>query len=169
MMSRLWIACHAFTLFLGLMAPSSEAFVARATVFSKTKSVSLDDGRCQYSQTLWTAGKQSRFLEHLCHSSASNSLLMATAGDGGEENKSNKLPFILDPGTKGGAVFLSLVLFVVPLVLYNISLSMGLDMIDANRIFGVGFTVVLSLAWVSTYIFRVATKDMTYVRFCNKY
>ena len=134
------------------LLPGSQAFVARPTLVARMnhaspakhvpsldERVGLPDGR---------AGRTSA---------------LAATTEGGDDKKS-QLPFFLDPGTKGGAVFLSLVVFIVPIILYNISLSKGLDMIDANRIFGVGFTVVLSLAWVSTYIFRVATKDMTYVR-----
>jgi hypothetical protein len=86
---------------------------------------------------------------------------MASENEG--ESKSS-LPFWLDPGTKGGAVFLSLVLFVVPIIGYNIVTGpMGYDEIEAGKWIGVGFTTVILFGWVSTYLFRVATKDMTYV------
>lgn len=81
----------------------------------------------------------------------------------GDEAKSN-LPMLLDPGTKGGALFLSLVLFVVPILVYQIIVNFfGVDGIEAGKWIGVGFTAFTTLLWVSTYIFRVATKDMTYV------
>lgn len=84
---------------------------------------------------------------------------------GGEKSK---LPFFLDPGTKGGAVFLSLVLFIIPIIIYNIVVSVfGVDEIEAGKWIGIGFTVLATLGWVSTYLFRVATKDMTYVRAAN--
>ena len=87
--------------------------------------------------------------------------LAANEGDG----KSN-LPFWLDPGTKGGAVFLSIVLFIVPIIIYNIITNVfGADPIETGKWIGVGFTVVSIFVWVGTYIFRVATKDMTYVSF----
>ena len=87
--------------------------------------------------------------------------LAANEGDG----KSN-LPFWLDPGTKGGAVFLSIVLFIVPIIIYNIITNVfGFDPIETGKWIGVGFTVVSIFVWVGTYIFRVATKDMTYVSF----
>lgn len=71
---------------------------------------------------------------------------------------------LLDPGTKGGALFLSLVLFVVPLLGYQVVTNMfGVDEIEAGKWIGVGFTLFTLVLWVSTYIFRVATKDMTYV------
>jgi hypothetical protein len=141
------------------LLPQSEAFViqgSRACV--KTSSQSGTDGvrRSAVDASFRPLGN------HLDRRQSSSCLAMTEKGE--DKAIGNKLQFILDPGTKGGAVFLSLVLFVVPVILYNITLSLGVDLIDANRIFGVGFTVVLSLAWVSTYIFRVATKDMTYVR-----
>ena len=87
--------------------------------------------------------------------------LQAETGSG--EGKS-KLPFFLDPGTKGGAVFLSLVLFIVPIIFYNIVVTFfGVDEIEAGKWIGIGFTILATLGWVSTYLFRVATKDMTYV------
>ena len=83
-----------------------------------------------------------------------------------DENSENNLPFWLDPGTKGGAVFLSLVLFIIPLIGYVIVTSgFGADPLEAGKWIGGGFTVISTFAWVGTYIFRVANKDMTYVSF----
>jgi hypothetical protein len=79
-------------------------------------------------------------------------------------NKKSNLPMLLDPGTKGGALFLSLVLFVIPIIVYEIAtLGFGLDGIETGKWIGVGFTFFTTVLWVGTYIFRVATKDMTYV------
>jgi len=76
------------------------------------------------------------------------------------------LPTFLDPGTKGGVIVLGVLLFIAPFLVYNILTSTGtLNEEDAGRFIGVGFTIFTSLLWVSTYIFRVATKDMTYVSF----
>jgi hypothetical protein len=81
------------------------------------------------------------------------------------ENTKSTLPFFLDPGTKGGAVFLATAAFIIPIIGYNIAVEgFGLDGIEAGKWIGVGFTVVSCLGWVGTYVFRVATKDMTYVR-----
>ncbi|GAX09273.1 hypothetical protein FisN_17Lu018 [Fistulifera solaris] len=81
-----------------------------------------------------------------------------------------KLPFWLDPGTKGGVVFLSFVLFLVPLLAYNVATNVfGADEIETGITIGVGFTVFATVAWVSTYIFRVATKDMTYAKQLKDY
>lgn len=92
-------------------------------------------------------------------------LAMSTGSDEPEQQKSSSLPFFLDPATKGGVVVYTILLFVAPIILYNFVVGAGiLDEISAGRLIGVGFTIVASLAWVSTYVFRVATKDMTYVR-----
>lgn len=94
-------------------------------------------------------------------SSKPSQLLMST--EGGEEKTSN-LPFWLDIGTKGGAVFFSLVLFILPIIGYNIVTGIfGVDEIEAGKYIGVGFTAAACFLWFATYIFRVATKDMTYV------
>ncbi|KAL7452549.1 hypothetical protein ACHAWC_004276 [Mediolabrus comicus] len=89
-----------------------------------------------------------------------------------EQNESQKsnLPVFLDPGTKGGAVVLSLILFVIPIVIYQVATGVfGVDEIEAGRDIGVGFSVVTMLLWGSTYIFRVATKDMTYAKQLKDY
>lgn len=78
--------------------------------------------------------------------------------------KKSDLPMLLDPGTKGGALFLSLVLFIIPIIVYEVAtLGLGYDGIETGKWIGVGFTVLTTVLWVGTYIFRVATKDMTYV------
>jgi len=90
--------------------------------------------------------------------------------DSSNDTKQSDLPMLLDPGTKGGALFLSLVLFILPIIFYQVITNVfGYDPLDAGRYIGVGFTVVTTLLWVSTYIFRVATKDMTYAKQLKDY
>jgi Protein of unknown function (DUF3007) len=80
------------------------------------------------------------------------------------ESKGTNLPFFLDPGTKGGVLVLMTVIFVLTWAGYQFLVSaLGYDEIDAGIGVGMGFTVLSTLAWMSTYLFRVATKDMTYV------
>lgn len=112
-----------------------------------------------------------------------------------EVKQQSNLPVFLDPGTKGklsftitifmisphtdvhspfsitgGAVVLSILLFLIPIVVYQISTNVfGADEIEAGRNIGVGFSVVTMLLWGSTYIFRVATKDMTYAKQLKDY
>jgi hypothetical protein len=95
---------------------------------------------------------------HSWSSSTTTSLSMAA------DQEENKLPFWLDPNTKGGVIVLSIVLFLIPFLGYNIATGIfGFDGIEAGKWIGVGFTAVGTVLWVGSYIFRVATKDMTYV------
>jgi hypothetical protein len=97
-------------------------------------------------------------------SSTRHYMASSEEGDDSNNKSSSALPFWLDIGTKGGAVFWSLVLFVVPILGYNfVTGVLGYDEIEAGKWIGVGFTAFILLGWVSTYLFRVATKDMTYV------
>jgi len=92
-----------------------------------------------------------------------------SVNDEGDSKKLN-LPMLLDPGTKGGALFLSLVLFILPIGGYEyVTAVLGVDGIEAGRWIGVSFTVLTCFLWVGTYIFRVATKDMTYARQLKDY
>mmetsp|Transcript_25678 Transcript_25678/g.54246 ORF Transcript_25678/g.54246 Transcript_25678/m.54246 type:complete len:195 (-) Transcript_25678:286-870(-) len=89
-----------------------------------------------------------------------------------EQNESNQssLPVFLDPGTKGGALVLSLILFVIPIIIYQVATGVfGMDEVEVGRDLGVGFSVITMLLWGSTYIFRVATKDMTYAKQLKDY
>lgn len=87
-----------------------------------------------------------------------------------DEKPISTLPVFLDPGTKGGVVVLSIILFVLPIIAYTVATGpMGLDEIEVGRDIGVGFSVITMLLWGSTYIFRVATKDMTYARQLKDY
>jgi len=85
--------------------------------------------------------------------SSSSSSTFTQLGMSSEGSEQNKLPMLLDPGTKGGALFLSLVLFLVPLAFYEfVTLALGWDGIDAGRWIGVGFVVITCLLWTSTYV-----------------
>ncbi|KAL7580552.1 hypothetical protein ACA910_003677 [Epithemia clementina (nom. ined.)] len=88
------------------------------------------------------------------------------------DTNSSSLPWWLDVGTKGGAVVLSIVLFLIPMVAYQLTVSViapNADPLQVGQTIGVGFTVILTLAWVSTYIFRVANKEMTYAQQLKDY
>jgi hypothetical protein len=81
-----------------------------------------------------------------------------------ERMTKNVVPFYLDPNTKGGVLVLMTVLFVLTWAGDKFLVAvLGYDEIQAGITVGMGFTVISTLAWMSTYLFRVATKDMTYV------
>lgn len=134
-------------LFIALLAPRTLAFVSPGPLVD-------------YRSSTPAAVSLEELVVFSYESSASR--LYAEETPSTEEK--SKLPFFLDPGTKGGAVFLSLVLFLVPIIFYNIILSVSdVDELDLGRWIGVGFTAVATVAWLGTYLFRVVTKDMTYV------
>eukprot|EP00590_Aulacoseira_subarctica_P002121 CAMPEP_0172414268 /NCGR_PEP_ID=MMETSP1064-20121228/942_1 /TAXON_ID=202472 /ORGANISM="Aulacoseira subarctica , Strain CCAP 1002/5" /LENGTH=132 /DNA_ID=CAMNT_0013150853 /DNA_START=262 /DNA_END=660 /DNA_ORIENTATION=+ len=97
-------------------------------------------------------------------------MLLFSSPNNEEKKEGGRLPALLDPGTKGGVLVLGTLLFIIPFLFYNFITSAEiLSEEDAGRFIGVGFTVVTSLLWVSTYIFRVATKDMTYAKQLKDY
>ncbi|CAM9706424.1 unnamed protein product [Ascophyllum nodosum] len=73
-----------------------------------------------------------------------------------------KLPFYLDPNTRGGAVVVPALSLLLPLVVYGGLTAVGIDSNKAGVWVGVGYTLVGLIAWVGSYFFRVATKNMTY-------
>jgi hypothetical protein len=143
--------------FLAFILPASTGFAfvkPSCSVMPTTFSSPVCFGRVD-SPTLT---KNAKYPSH-CKATSSTTLSMTTSnGD------SSKLPFLLDPGTRGGAVFLSFVLFLLPLIAYAVVTNVfGYDEVEAGKWIGVGFTAAVSFLWVGTYIFRVANKDMTYV------
>jgi hypothetical protein len=145
--------------FLGLsallvLAHVGDAFVNKpSTTLSLSTKTKLPNPSNLPANNVFSNDQQQR-------ASTSSVVLMATEND----KSSGGLPFWLDPGTRGGAVVLSLILFILPLVGYSVATNLfGVDGVEAGKYIGVGFTALATLVWVFTYIFRVATKDMTYV------
>jgi type III secretory pathway component EscS len=99
------------------------------------------------------------------YSGRASSKLPLRMAEGNTGEKSSL--WMLDLNTKGGVVVWTVLGIVIPLMLYQILTSVvGWDELEVGKWMGVGITLVAMLAWVSTYIFRVANKDMTYVRIC---
>jgi Protein of unknown function (DUF3007) len=152
-----------FLCFLAQLLPASTGFAlvqpsrrGMATTYTSPVYVNRVD-----HSTILRNGKNPSL--HPARSATTTTLSMATTDGDNNKTKSN-LPFWLDPGTRGGAVFLSFVLFLLPLIAYSVVTSVfGVDEVEAGKWIGAGFTATASLLWVGTYIFRVATKDMTYV------
>lgn len=135
-------------------APGALAFAPSLNSASRTRYVSVIP---QPQQAYTTTATES---------SSSSALYMS------EQNEPQKssLPVLLDPGTKGGAVVLSLILFIIPIIMYSVATGpMGMDEIEVGRNIGVGFTVFTTVLWGASYIFRVATKDMTYAKQLKDY
>ena len=88
----------------------------------------------------------------------------------GAENGGSKLPFLLDPGTKGGIIFWSIVGLIVPFVAYSFMLdTLGWDVVLAGNVILIGYVGLGTVVWTGSYVFRVANKDMTYAQQLRDY
>lgn len=155
-----------------LLATSTTAFVPEATAATHCQPASMllpvslrkHQPRHHHQQQARNFGVP--LTPGLMRKTTTGSRWAATADDSTDtSNTTNQLPFFLDPNTKGGALVYMVVLFVVPLVgVRFLATALDYDEIEAGVAVGMGFTIVSLFAWMSTYIFRVATKDMTYVR-----
>lgn len=74
-----------------------------------------------------------------------------------------------NPNTRGGVIVWSVILFLVPLALNYYLVSTGLDSDKVGAYVGALFVLLSNVAWASTYIFRVANKDMTYAKQLRDY
>ena len=130
---------------LGAIAASGFA-PARNIAFSQNNGVGLRQLERESCCVSFDASRH-------CKNSRSSSSSFTQLGMSSEGSEQSNLPMLLDPGTKGGALFLSLVLFLVPLAFYEfVTLALGWDGIDAGRWIGVGFVVITCLLWTSTYV-----------------
>lgn len=85
-----------------------------------------------------------------------------------EDSKSDLSPW-LSLNTRGGAIVWSTILLVVPIGAYYTLLGNGIEESRAGSYVGSSFVLLSMLAWASTYIFRVANKDMTYAKQLRDY
>ena len=67
-----------------------------------------------------------------------------------------------NPNTRGGVIVWSFLLTLLPIGGYNVLVSGGMNSDTAGANVGAGFVALSMVGWASTYIFRVANKDMTY-------
>jgi hypothetical protein len=68
----------------------------------------------------------------------------------------------INPNTRGGVIVWSVILTILPVLFYDYIVGNGMDPDKAGPYVGVGFVALSMVGWALTYIFRVATKDMTY-------
>lgn len=152
---------------LGPVPQSASAFSPSLTSSPSARQLSRPRAPCSPTTLAFSPSTATtkQCNNHGRHSRAISQLSLSEPG-----KNQLKLPVLLDPGTKGGAVVLSLILFILPIIFYQVITTVfGVDEIEAGRDIGVGFTVLLTIAWGATYIFRVATKDMTYAKQLKDY
>jgi hypothetical protein len=63
----------------------------------------------------------------------------------------------------------SILLITIPIVIYNYLTAAGLANEQVGAYVGASFVLITNLLWASTYIFRVANKDMTYAKQLRDY
>ncbi len=74
-----------------------------------------------------------------------------------------------NPNTRGGVLTWSVILTIIPFGVYNVLVSSGMDSDKVGANVGFSFVVLSMVGWASTYLFRVANKDMTYARQLREY
>lgn len=75
----------------------------------------------------------------------------------------------LNPNTRGGVIVWSIILITIPVGFYNFFVAQGLDSDKVGAYVGAIFVLLSNVLWASTYIFRVANKDMTYAKQLRDY
>lgn len=75
----------------------------------------------------------------------------------------------LNINTRGGVLVWCAILIVIPVAAYAYFVSTGLEETTVGAYVGALFVLLTMVAWASTYIFRVATKDMTYAKQLRDY
>jgi len=75
----------------------------------------------------------------------------------------------LNPNTRGGVIVWSIILVLVPVGFYNYFVSTGMEETKVGATVGAVFVLLSNVAWASTYVFRVANKDMTYAKQLRDY
>lgn len=80
------------------------------------------------------------------------------------------LPFFMDPGTKGGIIFYTIVGIALPFFAYSFMIdNLGYDVVLAGNVILVGYVGLGTVVWTGSYVFRVANKDMTYAQQLRDY
>lgn len=78
------------------------------------------------------------------------------------EQEDSRLSRWFNPNTRGGVLVWSVLLLIAPFGAYEYFVAIGVEETRVGSYVGAIFVLVSNLLWASTYLFRVATKDMTY-------
>ena len=81
----------------------------------------------------------------------------------------DKISAWFSPNTRGGILVLCGLLTLIPLAVYKVLIANGFEESTVGAYVGALFVLLSNLLWASTYIFRVATKDMTYAKQLRDY
>lgn len=86
-----------------------------------------------------------------------------------EPSASDRLKAWISLDTRGGVLVWSVILTAIPYAVYTALVSSGLDSDTVGAYVGSLFVLLSCVLWASTYIFRVANKDMTYAQQLRDY
>ena len=75
----------------------------------------------------------------------------------------------VNPNTRGGVIVWSVILLIIPTLVYQYFVSTGMEATKVGGYVGAIFVLLSNVLWASTYIFRVANKDMTYAKQLRDY
>jgi hypothetical protein len=95
--------------------------------------------------------------------------LFAATDGAGEKLVEFDISAWFDISTRGGVLVWCAILTVIPIAAYAYFVSTGLEETTVGAYVGALFVLLTMVAWASTYIFRVATKDMTYAKQLRDY
>jgi len=87
----------------------------------------------------------------------------------GEEAPKNEMNPWLSLNTRGGAMVWTGVFLVLPFFIYGPLSELAGDELVAGRWIGAFYCLFGLIAWTSSYVFRVGTKDMTYTKQLKQY
>ena len=99
----------------------------------------------------------------------SRSRLAAVPATSEEKDGEFDLKAWFDPNTRGGVIVWCVLLLAAPIGAYNYFVSTGIEDTKVGGYVGAIFVLLSNLLWASTYIFRVANKDMTYAKQLRDY
>ncbi len=69
-----------------------------------------------------------------------------------------------NPSTRGGVLVWAVLLTLIPIACYSFFTFQGYEGTTVGAYVGAMFVLLSNLLWASTYVFRVANKDMTYAK-----
>ena len=152
-----------FTFVITMMTLTSSFQLHQKATFARS-TVTLHSSSSSISQRL---SSQYRLAEVVPSSRCLSRLHAST--ESAEEGGGFDLSAWLNINTRGGVIVWSGILILVPIAAYQIFISQGYEETTVGAYVGALFVLLSCVGWGSTYIFRVATKDMTYAKQLRDY
>lgn len=152
---------HSFVSYHSLLA------VLLLVSFCFLKVTSFTTSRCIKAKSRHYSSSLNQFTDSKQRFNNDFSLFAETAdasSDGGFD-----LAAWFNPNTRGGVLVWSALLTLVPIAFYQYFVSTGIEDTTVGAYVGAIFVLLSNLLWASSYVFRVANKDMTYAKQLRDY